>query len=102
MFEDTKTFTNTSDSDQAAWIEPWCEEIPIPTGKTLVFTGRGSSEGEIEIEACEGGIVVYGWSSSTINVECDGEKIWQAYFEVPPLPPGMTVKGFAKMLFHRQ
>ncbi len=50
MFEKTTSFTNSAAVEQTIWIEPWCEELKIPSGATFEFKGRGTQDGEIEIE----------------------------------------------------
>jgi hypothetical protein len=102
MFERIVTYTNVTTGDQIVWMEPWCEEIRIPSGKTFTFTGHGTEDGEIEIEKRDEGIIVYGWPTSMVNVVCDGQTVWTAYFAVPQIPPGMTIRGFVKCLFHEQ
>ena len=102
MFERTATYTNSTALDEIAWMEPWCEEVIIRPGKTLTFKGCGAEDGEIEIEKRDGGLIVYGWPTSRIDVDCDGIRIWEAYFEVPPIPKGFTASEFVKFLFHKQ
>jgi hypothetical protein len=101
MIERTATYKNLTMRDQTAWMEPWCEEIIIPAGQTFTFKGRGTDDGEIEIEKRDEGIIVYGWPTSVLSVECDGQIFWKAYFEVPPIPQGMTIRDFAKVMFHQ-
>ena len=86
MHECVTAYTNSTDRELIAWMEPWCEEVAIPSGKTLTFKGFGSEPGVIEIEGIEQGIIVYGWPTSVINVECNDQIVWKAYCEHPPIP----------------
>jgi hypothetical protein len=102
MFENVTTYSNDTAREQIAWMEPWCEEIRIPPDKTFSFKGRGAEPGEIEIEKRDEGIIVYGWPTSVVEVECDGQTIWKAYSECPQIPPGTTMSAFVKFLFRQK
>jgi hypothetical protein len=101
MFERVANYTNNSSNDQIVWLEPWCESLTIPAGTLFSFIGRGNDDGEIEIENRNEGIVVYGWPSSVIRVECNGVVLWEAYSEVPPIPPDMKASEFIKFMFYQ-
>jgi len=100
MFEKTTNLTNASSTDQIVWIEPWCEEIKLPPGKTFEFKGRGIEDGALEIEERDGLVIVYGWPTCFMSVTCDRKTIWEIDLAVPSVPSGTTVKGFVKGLFH--
>ncbi len=90
MFEKTTSFTNSSAVEQTIWIEPWCEELKIPSGVTYEFKGRGIQDGEFEIEQSGGFVIVYGWPSCLMSVVCNGNTIWKIDIEIPSVPPGVT------------
>ncbi len=104
MHESTKTISNTGAEPLRVWLEPWAEEVAIPPGGTFRFHGVGEEPGEIEVEQRDQGFfILYSWPSSRLTIYHEDKVVWEDFgVAVPPVPEGMTMSSFAKMLFHSQ
>jgi len=100
VHETIRLLTNSADVPLFVWIEPWAEEIQIPTGHTYKFVGSGTEKGELEVENRDHVAIVYGWPTSTLTVFDGDTTIWETDNPVPPVPSGVSVKSFVKQLFH--
>jgi hypothetical protein len=79
--------TNKRDLDLRLILEPWAEEITLPSCKSLRLVASSEQTGELEIEVRDDGAIVYGWPGATLSV-FDGQKaIWKSYAPVPSFPP---------------
>lgn len=91
--------TNHQQRDVSFMVEPWGGEFALPSGSTVDVVAHGPDDGVLEWEIGEDVIVVYGWVGSTIHVYLDGEPIEAHSLPVPPIPQGMSVSGFANLVF---
>lgn len=91
--------TNQQPRDVSFVVEPWGDEFSLPSGSTVDVVAHGPDDGVLEWEIGEDVIVVYGWVGSTIQVYLDGKPIEAYSHPVPPIPQGMSVSGFANLVF---
>jgi hypothetical protein len=91
--------TNQQSRDVSFMAEPWGGEFSLPSGSTVDLVAQGPADGVLEWEIGEDVIVVYGWVGSTVQVYLDGKRIEVYDHPVPQVPQGMSVSGFANLVF---
>lgn len=91
--------TNQQPRDVSFMVEPWGGEFSLPSGSTVDLVAQGPADGVVEWEIGEDVIVVYGWVGSTVQVYLDGEHIGIYDHHVLQVPLGMSVSGFANLVF---
>ena len=75
--------------------------LQLPPGQSFNLVARAPTPGELEIVRETAGVIVYAWSGSTIDVFDGARLVHQFAPPVPTLPPGLSVKGFLRMMFGR-
>ena len=68
----TLTVRNGRSEPFVVRIEPWADEVTIRPGESLELDFEGPTGETIEVEAEPGGIVVYGWAGSTVEIRPNG------------------------------
>ena len=61
-------FTNASPGRLALTIEPWGDVHEISAGTSVEVLASGPAGGVLEIEVRPEGLVVYGWTGSTVDI----------------------------------
>jgi hypothetical protein len=76
-------------------VEPWGDVHAMGPGEAFDVVATGPSEGTLEVDASEDGIVVFGWSGSVVQVFRDGKELGgSGRPPVPSAPPGTSIKQF--------
>jgi hypothetical protein len=68
-------------------LEPWADEIPIPSKVGFEIVAEGPEGNCLEVTYEERRISVYGWSGSVLSVFKDGDRLVECSIPVPPTPP---------------
>jgi len=82
------------DRPLALWIEPWGDEIVLPTGAVGELRATSPEAGDLEIVPEERGVVIYAWSGATLQVFASGSMLQDYTYPVPYVPAGMSVRAF--------
>ena len=69
----TLRIKNTTQSDQALWIEPLGDRVILRSNVLYELAGTGDF-GEMEIDLCDEGFVVHGWVKRITALDGAGEK----------------------------
>lgn len=67
-------------------LEPWGDEILIPSKATFEIVAEGPKGDGLEVACEERRVTVWGWSGSTLSVFHDGTKLIECAIPVPPVP----------------
>jgi hypothetical protein len=59
---------NSQSDDVKLTLEPWAEERTLPAGATAEIMFSGPPGGRLEVELVPGGVIVYGWEGSLLEV----------------------------------
>jgi hypothetical protein len=68
-------------------LEPWADEIPVPSKVTFEIVAEGPDGNCLEVTYRERRISVYGWSGSVLSVFHEGDRLVECAIPVPPTPP---------------
>ena len=81
-------------------LEPWGEQIEMPTGATFTVTAEAEQQGSFEVEHGEDEITVWAWASAVIKVCRGNDEVWPGAGTVlpavPPTPGGASVSSFMR------
>jgi hypothetical protein len=78
--------------------EPYGDDFSISPGAAFEIRAEGPEGDPLEIDVEADSIVVWGWSGSVLNVYHDGVALSGSTQAVPPIPEGMSVRGFLGMV----
>ncbi|MDA8448049.1 hypothetical protein [Paracidovorax valerianellae] len=71
-------YLNSSGKCIRIFLEPWAEQFQIAPGEgieILVYTPDEATEGVLEFEQVEGGLIVYGYEGCVINLKSNGNDL---------------------------
>ncbi len=87
-------------------LEPWGEQIKMPTGFTFNIVAESEQEGSFEVEYGEGEIIVWARPSAVVKVFCDGKEIGVesgvARPAVPAVPERQTTSTFLRSMLGKE
>lgn len=96
---------NPSSSDLLLWLEPWVDEVVVPSRSTAVLfvLPRDAGSDSLQIENANEHIVIWAGGGTCIEVYVDGERAQtaSATIEVPEVF-GQSPKDFLNILFEGQ
>ncbi|MGH2587011.1 MAG: hypothetical protein ACRDJE_19020 [Dehalococcoidia bacterium] len=75
VVEQTIRLLNSAAAPLCLTLEPWAEQYIVPSGTAVDVTAHGPSGGKLEISVEDDGIIVYGWTGSTVDVVQDGDAV---------------------------
>jgi hypothetical protein len=101
-FESSIHVTNSSERMLVFHLEPWGEQIEMPSGARFLITAEAEQQGSFELEHGENEIVVWAWSGAVAKVFCDGKEIGVISgverLAVPSVPEGQSVSSFLRSM----
>ena len=68
-------------------LEPWADEILIPSKAGFDIVAEGPDGGHLEVTYEERRVSVYGWSGATLSVFHGRERLLECDIPVPLTPP---------------
>ena len=87
-------------------LEPWGEQIEMPTRAAFTVTAEAEQEGSFEVEHGADEITLWAWPSAVVKVFCEGDEMGiSAGAErpaVPPVPGGQSVSSFLRAVLGRE
>src|ERR1700730_5845533 len=99
-FESSILVTNSSSSPLVFHLEPWGEQIEMPSGVTFSVLAEAEVEGVFEIERFEEELIVWAWPTAVVKVFCSGEEggpsAGMRRPAVPAVPEGQRVSSFLR------
>lgn len=87
---------NSRDTEVAVILEPQGREFSMPAGAVFEVRAEGPAGDSIEIDFGPDCITVWGWSGSVVGIYQNGVELGGPSLPVPPVPDGMTVRGFLR------
>ncbi len=93
---------NSKAESVTLFIEPWGDQIEMAPEAIFEIVASGPVGGKVELEICNEGFVIYGWSGSTIAITQDGRILRNAGPPAPEPPGGSTVKEFVDRMFKKE
>ena len=93
-FESSIHVTNSSERTVLFQLEPWGEQLDMPTGVRFVITAEAEQQGSFEVEHGENEITVWAWPSAVVKVFCDGAELGVAPGVERPAVPAVVVPEF--------
>jgi hypothetical protein len=101
-FESSIHVTNSTDRMLVFHLEPWGEQVEMPSGARFLITAEAEQQGSFELEHGENEIVVWGWPGAVAKVFCDGKEIsvisGVERLAVPSVPEGQSVSSFLRSM----
>src|SRR5215213_8218435 len=86
-YQSALDITNARGSILMFNLEPWGEQIEMPSGATFNVTAEAEQQGSFEIEHGENEITLWAWPSAVVKVFCEGDEIGvSAGAERPAVP----------------
>lgn len=70
-------------------VEPWGEQIQLPTDQPYEVVATGPAPSCLRVEFEPTRFVVYGWPGSTLIVLKDGQTVVECSIPVPAIPKGI-------------
>jgi hypothetical protein len=67
-FESSISVTNSSGRKVIFHIEPWGDEVEMPSGATFVVVAEAEELGSFEVEYGDAAIIVWAWPSAIVKV----------------------------------
>ena len=105
MFESSIGITNSFEETVVFHLEPWGEEIEMPTGATFVVVAKAEQVGAFQVDHSESGMTVWAWPSATVKIFHDGEEVGIGFGgerpAVPPVPEGRSVSSFLRLMLRK-
>jgi len=89
---------NARSTEMTLIREPYGDEFNLPAGGAFEIRAEGPEGHHLEIDVRSDCIVVVGWSGSVLDVYRDGVNLSGPSPPVPPVPEGMSVRGFLGMI----
>jgi hypothetical protein len=87
-------------------LEPWGEQLEMPSGATFTVTAEAEQQGSFEVEHGENEITLWTWPSAIVRIYCGGEEIGISDGlerpAVPPVPDGKNVSSFLRAVLGRE
>ena len=89
--------SNTSARTITFHLEPWGEQIAMPSGSTFKIIAESEQEGSFEVEDGEAEMIIWAWPGAVAKVFCDGKEVGNtsgvARSAVPEIPEGQTTSS---------
>lgn len=101
-YKTSLSIANLREREIVLYLEPWGEQIAMPTGVTFQIVAKAERQGDVEIQYEEEGIVVWGWEGSVLDVFCNGKAVSVNHPQVPPVPKGTSVSSFIRSLLKNE
>jgi hypothetical protein len=79
-------------------LEPQGAEFAMPAGAVFELRAEGPEGDQLEIDFGADQITAWGWSGSIVEVWHEGVSLSGRSMPVPPVPKGMSVRGFLGMV----
>lgn len=79
-------FNHTS-KPKLFWMEPWGEELVLPTGISWKLTCEGATPAMVSIDFHEEGMTIYGIPRAIMRIRADEEVVWECF---QPFDPPVT------------
>lgn len=89
---------NVRDTAVRFILEPQGCEFVMPPGAVFELRAEGPEGDELQIDFAPDQIIAWGWSGSVVEVWHNGVSLSGRSLPVPPVPPGMSVRGFLGMV----
>jgi hypothetical protein len=95
--------SNVGPQKLLVWLEPWAEEIEVPSGSTIALRVEGKESTPVEIESTADHIVVWASAGQTARVYIDDREQESASASLP-VPGGFegSTKELLNMMFDGQ
>ncbi len=101
-YKSSISISNRTDELFTLHLEPWGEQIPMSPASTFQIIAEAKEPGEMEIEYGRSDIAVWAWAGSTLKVLSNGKEIGDVQRRdrpvVPPVPKGMKVSSFLRLI----
>jgi hypothetical protein len=98
----TIQISNASPLPLTVWIEPWCDELTLPSrSMMLLAVGEGPRDGFPDIEVIDDRLVVWATAAGTLIVAIDGveQDTGSRTIALPAALLEMPVKTFVNTVF---
>jgi len=79
-------------------LEPQGRDFVMPPGAVFELRAEGPEGDQLQIDFGPDQIITWGWSGSVVEVWQNGVSLSGRSMPVPPVPPGMSVRGFLGMV----
>lgn len=73
----------------------------MPASAIFTIVAKAEQSGSLQIDYGDGGIIVWGWPSSTLTIYCKGDEIGglvSKHLPVPGVPEGQTVASLMRLI----
>src|SRR5215216_37201 len=98
--------TNASGRELIFQLEPWGEQIMMPSGAIFNVTAEAEQRGSFEVEHGENEITLWAWPSAIVKIFGGGEEVGiSAELErpaVPPVPGGQNVSSLLRAVLGKE
>lgn len=86
---------NDKSHDVTLVLEPWGEEVMLPSGATMTVMVRGRHAGEVELVWGQQDVTFFAAPGTTVEVEdAQGVQVTEIDIPFPELPAGMSTRSF--------
>jgi len=105
-FGSSISVTNGSERKVTFHLEPWGEEVEMPSGAMYVVVAEAEKLGSFEVEYDDAAITVWAWPSAVVKVLCGNKEIGISDGNkrpaVPAVPEGQSVSSFLRFVLGRE
>ena len=105
-FETSISVTNSSRTTVVFHLEPWGEQIEMPSGATYSVRAEADQVGSFEVEHLEGEIIVWAWPTAVVKILKGDKEIGISAGvrrpAVPAVPEGQSVSSFLRMMLGKR
>jgi hypothetical protein len=105
-FESSISVANASGRKVIFHLEPWGEEVQMPSGAAFVVVAEAEQVGSFEVEHGDVAITVWAWPSAVVKVLSGDKEIGISADikrpAVPSVPKGQSVSSFLRSMFGKE